>query len=96
MPSFSYGNCSNKRKKKVTRKSMRDFNGKKTIKIEVARRIAAFLRENDLSQADACKQFDLDAGVISHICNANLGIFTLDRLIGVAEKMGIVATVNFE
>ena len=79
----------------MTRKSMRDFGWKKAIKTEVARRIAAHLRENDLSQADACKKFGLDAGVISHICNANLDIFTLDRLIGVAEQMGIVATVNF-
>ena len=77
-------------------KSVSNFKHKRAMKIEVARRIAAQLREQGLTQAEASKAFQVDEGVISRICNANLDIFTLDRLIGIAESMGIVSSVNFE
>ena len=77
-------------------KSVSNFANKKAMKMEVARRIAARLRESEMTQAEASKTYGIDEGVISRICNANLDIFTLDRLIGIAESMGIVAIVNFE
>jgi predicted XRE-type DNA-binding protein len=73
-----------------------EFTGKKAIKIEIARRIAAHLRDLDLTQAEASSKYKIDQGVMSRICNANLEIFSVDRLIGLAESMGIVANINFE
>lgn len=83
-------------KKKRTSSSVSEFPGKKAAKIEIARRIAAHLRDNGLTQAEASAKYSIDEGVMSRICNANLDIFTVDRLIGLAETMGIVAVVNFE
>ena len=77
------------------RGSSSEFQGKKAVKIEIARRIAAHLRESGLTQAEASVKYGIDEGVMSRICNAKLDIFTVDRLISWAETMGIVANVNF-
>lgn len=76
--------------------SASEFQGKKAIKIEIARRIAAHLRESGLTQAEASVKYGIDEGVMSRICNAKLDIFTVDRLISWAEGMGIVAEINFD
>jgi len=76
--------------------SSSEFQGKKAVKIEIARRIAAHLRESGLTQAEASAKYGIDEGVMSRICNAKLDIFTVDRLLSWAEKMGIVANINFE
>lgn len=72
------------------------FNNKDQLKYEFARRIAAKLRENDMSQVEASKAFGINESIVSRICNANLTVFTLDRLMGIAMSMGIVVNVNFE
>lgn len=73
-----------------------NFKNKQAMKMSVARQIAAKLRENGMTQAQASKTFGIDEGHVSRICNANLSIFTLDRLIGIAESMGIDAIIKFE
>lgn len=72
-----------------------DFPQKKAMKIEIARQIAAHLRDSNITQAEAAVTYKIDQAVMSRICNANLDIFTVDRLIGMAESMGIVVNVNF-
>ncbi len=76
-------------------KSFGDFEGKKALKIEIARQIAAHLRQNEMTQTTASIKFGIDPGIMSHICNANLDAFTVDRLIGIAETIGVVVKVNF-
>lgn len=76
-------------------KSAIDFPAKKAMKIEIARQIAAHLRGCGLTQAEASAEYKIDAAVLSNICNANLEVFTIDRLIGIAQGMGIVVNINF-
>jgi predicted XRE-type DNA-binding protein len=81
--------------KKYNKTPISEFPQKKAMKIEIARQIAAHLRDNNITQAEAAIAYNIDQAVMSRICNANLDIFTVDRLIGMAESMGIVANINF-
>lgn len=82
-------------KKVYNKQPISDFPQKKSMKIEIAKQIAAHLRDTGTTQTEAVALYNVDAGVMSRICNANLDIFTVDRLIGIAESMGIVVNVNF-
>ena len=77
-------------------KSLSDFASRKKMKLDVARQINAHIRDCGMSQAQAATTYGIDAGIISHVCNANLDAFTLDRLLGIAEVMGVVGVINFE
>lgn len=81
--------------KKYNKTPISEFPQKKAMKVEIARQIAAHLRDNNITQAEAAVTYNIDQAVMSRICNANLDIFTVDRLIGMAESMGIVVNVNF-
>lgn len=81
--------------KKYNKVPISEFPQKRALKIEIARQIAAHLRDNNITQAEAAAAYSIDQAVMSRICNANLDIFTVDRLIGMAESMGIVVNVNF-
>ena len=83
-------------KKTYNKQPISDFPQKKGMKIEIAKQIAAHLRDTGTTQSEAVVKYSVDAGVMSRICNANLDIFTVDRLIGIAESMGIVVNVNFD
>jgi len=81
--------------KKYNKVPISEFPNKRAMKIEIARQIAAYLRDNEITQAEAAVKYGMDQAVVSRICNANLDIFTVDRLIGIAESMGIVVNVKF-
>lgn len=81
--------------KKYNKVPISEFPQKKAMKVEIARQIAAHLRDSNITQAEAAVMYGIDQAVMSRICNANLDIFTVDRMIGMAESMGIVVNVNF-
>ena len=77
-------------------KTLSEFSARKKMKLDVARQINAHIRDCGMSQAQAATTYGIYAGIISHVCNANLDPFTLDRLLGIAEIMGVVGIINFE
>lgn len=81
--------------KKYNKVPISEFPQKRAMKIEIAKQIAAHLRDTNITQAEASVKYGLDQGVMSRICNANLNVFTVDRLIGIAESMGIAVDVKF-
>ena len=80
---------------KYYRVPLSEFPQKRAIKIEIAKRIAAYIRDTGTTQTEVAVKHNIDQGVMSRICNANLDGFTVDRLMGVAETIGVVVDVNF-
>lgn len=56
-------------------------------KYELCQLIARYRRENDLLQKDIAEKIGADESRVSEILRGRIGSFTLDRLIGYAEKL---------
>lgn len=56
-------------------------------KYEICQLIARYQREHDLLQKDVARQLGVDESRISDILRGRIQGFTLDRLIGYAEKL---------
>ena len=56
-------------------------------KYKLCQLIARYHREHELSQRDLAKTLDIDEARISEILRGKIGSFTVDRLMGYAQRL---------
>ena len=57
------------------------------LKFELCKQFAVYLRINDMSQVALAKKLDIEPARLNEIVKYRVELFTLDRLLGYAEKL---------
>lgn len=73
-----------------------EFTTKNIFKVEIYHKIVDYVRDNNMTQSQLCGMLALDPATVCRLCNGNLTMFKVDRMLDWAEGLGIVANIKFD